>query len=220
MQDINVLVAPESQSSRVVEFTTSDGVKLSGRRYGEINENPVVLLAHMFPVDQQGWGKFPEQLTESGYSAFTFNFRGYKPSQGSKKISELGLDLAAAVQYLLSQGARGIVIVGASMGGTAAIQYVAHQDLLGVIAISPPTEFRGLNALRDIALVETSVHLMVSETDKAAHREAAILFHAPHQAGWAIEVFRSGGHGTDLLNGQYGSLVVERLIEVISGFIT
>ena len=69
-------------------------------------------------------------MNKAGYAAFSFNFRGFKPSKGDKEIPLIDRDLEGALEYLESQGVKFVFIVGASMGGTAAIKVAAHRDII------------------------------------------------------------------------------------------
>ena len=74
--------APSTTSGSVfgstpVSFTTSDGVRLSGRVFGPQSAGAGVVLTHMLPAYQTSW--FPEaaHLADEGYRVLTFDLRGY-----------------------------------------------------------------------------------------------------------------------------------------------
>ena len=67
--------------ARIVAFTSDDGIALSGLWYGEGGN--VVILSHQYDLDQSAWADVANSLADQGYGVLTYNFRGYKPSEGA-----------------------------------------------------------------------------------------------------------------------------------------
>ena len=200
-----------------VLFAASDGVTLHGRLFGD--GQPSVVLAHMYPADQRSWQSFAETLAKRGYTVLTFDFRGYGRSAGEKEIQKISQDVEGAVGYLRSQEARGIFLIGASMGGTASLKVAARERFLGVATLSAPTEFRGLEVLDQMGQVESPVLLIAAEEDKPAREAAGVLYEAALGASQRLqEIYRGKDHGTDLLDGEYGRFVEDRLLQFVQGF--
>ena len=196
-----------------VTFTTIDGVDLRGRHFGD--GEVTVVLAHMFPADQESWKPFAETLAAEGYAAFTFNFRGYAPSSGTREIERIGADLQGALAYLEGMGASKVFLVGASMGGTAAVRVATQRAVLGVVGVSAPTTFRGLDALPPGTEPRSPVLFLAAEDDRAAQQSAAALYDAS-SAPRLLEVYTGAEHGTDLVYGQHAALVQRRILEFLT----
>jgi alpha-beta hydrolase superfamily lysophospholipase len=196
-------------------FTTSDGVRLHGRLFG--SGNPGVILAHMEGADQRSWQPFAETIAGAGLKALTFDFRGHGRSGGKKEAEKLDLDMAAAVQVMRDQGARGILLMGAGMGGAAALKMAAQEQFLGVLTLSAPTEFEGLDALAGMGEVEMPIMLIVAEDDEAAQKAAGDLFDAAPEER-VYQAFRGGEHGTDMLSGPLGEEVQESLRDFLDAW--
>ncbi|MDE2801600.1 MAG: alpha/beta hydrolase [Chloroflexota bacterium] len=198
-----------------VEFASTDGVPLCGRHYG--NGDVTVVLAHMRPSDQESWQPLAETLAREGYAAFTFNFRGYEPSGGDKEIGLIDFDLGGALDYLSTLGVDRPVLVGASMGGTAAVKVAANRDVGGVIALSAPADIEGLSASEYVAAVDEPKYFMVAEDDTVARLDGAALYDASSEPRY-FEVFTGGEHGSDLVYGRHSELVQERILELLELF--
>ena len=198
-----------------VAFNTKDGVTLCGRLYGA--GQPSVVLSHMQPTDQESWADFAETAAQQGYTALTFNFRGYAPSGGEREISKLDVDVEAAVDFLLSRGAKGIFLIGASMGGTASVKYASREGVLGVAALSAPTEFEGLEALGDASAVVGPKLFIAAEGDRSAQQAAAAYYEATPEPR-ILEIYTGSDHGTNLLEGAHGAQVTGRLLEFMEIF--
>jgi len=199
-----------------VQFPSTDGTLLSGHHYGY--SDITVVLAHMFPSDPQIRREFADFLNKAGYAAFSFNFRGFKPSKGKKETHLIYKDLDGAIEYLENTGVKIFFIIGAGMGGTAAIKVAAYRDTTGVVAISAPSEIDGLSAEEEAKLVAGAKLFFAAEGDKSAQNSAGELFHAS-KSPKLFESFSGNEHGMDLLYGQHAVNIQHRIIDFIHGFV-
>ena len=143
---------PDLSGSRAVTFESRDGVTLEGRLFGDGSTG--VVLSHMRPADQRSWFAFANRLADQGYLVLTYDFRGYCPggdggcSQGDLQISAIWQDVLGAMDFVRSQGATTVALVGASMGGTASLVAAAQEgsDAAVVVTLSAPVSIEGLDA--------------------------------------------------------------------------
>jgi pimeloyl-ACP methyl ester carboxylesterase len=195
--------------SRPVTFRSRDGVRLSGRLFGPDDATAGVVLAHMLPADQTSWFDFAQRLGTMGYRALTFDFRGYCPggdagcSSGERDVAAIWQDVLGAVDEVRSGGVSRIALVGASMGGTAAL-VATSQDPEGVQAIvtlSAASSIEGLSADLNVLQTITAAKLFVAgSTDTVAAESAQTFFDTSLQPK-RVELLTTSDHGTDLLEG-------------------
>lgn len=185
-------------AERSVTFATSDGLTLTGRLFGSGHVG--VVLAHMLPSDATSWYSAARKIADAGYFVLAFNFRGYDGSQGTKSTAGASKDLKAARDMLVGRGAQGVVLVGASTGGTAAIAAAGTIDPLAIVAISPPLRFAGLDAVVVAGRVQRPVLLMAARDDQPAMTSLETLSRALPNAD--TKVFDGSAHGTTLLRGR------------------
>ena len=129
----------EPSAGSIVRFSTDDGIELTGEFRG--NGGMGIALAHAFPEDRASWADFADFLEGKGYLTLTFDFRGYGDSAGTRNIPEMWRDVTAAASRLRARGAQSIMLIGASMGGTASLIAASRTDVNGVITLSAPTMF-------------------------------------------------------------------------------
>ena len=196
-----------------VRFTTSDGVVLAGTVFGDGAVG--VVLAHMFPTDQTSWQPFARQLAAEGYRALAFDFRGFGRSGGSRRVDEIDLDVRAAAAYLRSQGARRIVLVGASMGGTASIKAATPGGVDALIAISSPMRFRGLN-VSETELTRLTMPSLWSTSDRDSVTPAMRAMHAAAGGRKALHVYSGSAHGTYIFDSAHGPDLTGRILVFIA----
>jgi pimeloyl-ACP methyl ester carboxylesterase len=191
---------PAAGVSEGVSFQTEDGLTIRGHLFGD--GDTAVILCHMRPSDQSSWYPFAEELAAADYTALTFDFRGYGESGGEQELSKVDLDVEAALAAMRERGHERIYLVGASMGGTAALMVAAREEVAGVVAMSAPAQFEGLDAEELIAQVSEPKLFIASEGDASAMTSLETLF---EQAAEPKEqkVFEGLAHGTKLLEEEH-----------------
>jgi len=200
--------------STAVSFRSPDGVKLAGRVFGDGQVG--VVLAHMFPADQTSWWAFARVLAENGFTVLTFDFRGYCPggvagcSEGQRDVAAMWQDVLGAVDFMMARGLVRVMLVGASMGGTASLIAAAQPGVpvVAIVALSAPQSFEGLTADRTVLGNVTAAKLFVAgNSDPTGAATAAQAMYDQSPPPKQVEIFTSSDHGTDLLTGNQSGRV-------------
>lgn len=211
--------------SRAVSFESSDGVKIEGRLFGEGDVG--VVLSHMLPADQTSWWDFAQTLAGRGYMALTYDFRGYCPggaagcSKGTKDVAAIWQDVMGAIRFLRSQGAVRIVLMGASMGGTASLIAAAEEGsgVRAVITLSAPMSIEGLVADAGVLTRITAAKLFVAGVgDPTGAADAAQQLYDRSPPPKRLEILPSNDHGTDLLTGSQGGILSTLMLGYVDQF--
>jgi uncharacterized protein len=201
--------------SKPVSFRSTDGIRLEGRLFGPANTTAVV-LSHMLPSDQSSWWDFADRLANDGFMALTFDFRGYCPggsagcSRGQKDVSSIWRDVLGAISYVRSRGANRVMLVGASMGGTASLVAASQPDadVAAVVTLSAPTSIEGLSATADVLTRVSGAKLFIAGLgDPTGAADAAQQLYAQAPPPKRIEIVPANDHGTDLLTGSQAEVV-------------
>lgn len=200
-------------TARVVRFTSDDGVELVGDVRGEGTTG--VVLAHMFPTDRSSWEPFAERLAGEGYLTLAFDFRGFGDSGGERAIAEIWRDVVAAADALRSRGVERVVLVGASMGGTASLVAASRSQIDGVVTVSAPTTFEGLTAGPDVVRAVQAPKLFVAANGDSAAADAAQSFYTDAPPPKRVEILSGDQHGTELLEGPQGELVRNVILDFL-----
>jgi pimeloyl-ACP methyl ester carboxylesterase len=207
-----------------VGFRAADGVKLEGRVFGSGEDG--VVLAHMFPADQRSWWSFARTLADEGYRVLTFDFRGYCPggdagcSGGDKDIPSTWQDVVGAAAYLRDTGARTVLLVGASMGGTASLIAAAEPEVAAaaIVTLSAPTSFEGLSIDPGTLQNVSAPKLFVAATGDASAAQMAQELYDGSLGSRRLEIVPTDDHGTALLSGPRGEEVQSLLIGYLGQF--
>jgi len=114
---------------------TSDGVRLYAIEAGR--GPTTVVLAHQGLSNLCDTIDYAKTLLASGLRIVAFDFRGNGLSQRpTQNALALGRDLAAAVARAHDNGAEHVFLIGASMGGAAAVQNSAGLPVAGIVSLS------------------------------------------------------------------------------------
>jgi pimeloyl-ACP methyl ester carboxylesterase len=195
--------SPTPVPGEAVTFRASDGVRIAGRLFGEGRVG--VVLGHSIDGDQTEWWNFAEVVADAGHAALAIDFRGYCPGEDAG-CSEDGStrdawrDLLAGARFLRERGVKDIVLIGASMGGTASVLAAAEARprVSGVITLSAPTACCGIEVDRSIVgAVGAQMLFIAGRFDGEAPRSAQAFTRWAGSAGEAV-ILETGEHGTDL----------------------
>jgi pimeloyl-ACP methyl ester carboxylesterase len=115
-------------------FKASDGAELSGRLFGQGDVG--IVLSHMadHANDQTDWFWFAGLLADRGYRVLTYDRRGVCPgdlggcSVGNDAYADHWKDVVGAVATLRTEGARRVVVIGASLGAADCLRAAEERD--------------------------------------------------------------------------------------------
>ncbi len=193
-QEVSEEATDVPEITKTARFITEDGEEISGLVYGQGEIG--IVLAHMRGRNQSSWREFAMNASGTGYVVLTFDFRGYGDSTGEKD-KRMDRDLEAAVRYMFFvENVRKVVIIGASMGGTAAITIADEYNVAAVAAISPSTTYGRIDALESASTMKTPLLLVVAENDPPFNGYVNSLLNAASTTRY-LEMTGSQ-HGTNL----------------------
>ena len=152
-----------------------------------------VVLGHQAGSDLCEWLPQARRLATQDRQVLAFDFG---PS------ADIGKDMVAAAAELRRRGADRLVLVGSSMGGTAAIEAAAEitPPVAGVVGLSGPEEYQGegADAASAAPKLRVPVLFIVAEDDPPFDDTARALDKAVPSREKLV-VLEGGGHGTSLL---------------------
>lgn len=128
-----------------LSLRTSDGLALAARIRAAGEPRAAAVVVHGFTArqDHPEVMAVADALASHGFDVVTYDARGHGESEG---ICTLGhherADVAAAVAVARDRSPH-VVVVGASMGGIAALRYAADDPTLaGLVTVSAPANWR------------------------------------------------------------------------------
>jgi dienelactone hydrolase len=200
-----------------VGFQTTDGVTIRGHLYEPTGpRRKVVILAHMSSNDQEAWSGFAQELAAAGIAALTFDFRGYGETGGAQDVPNIHRDLDAAVRFMRARDYPQVYVVGAEMGGTAALKVAASREVAGVVAVSAPRSIMGLNAEADVANIRAPKLFVASRDDPSGAADDLEYFRTRAPAPTETLLYDGRDQGTGFLEGA----VASQFKAQITGFVS
>lgn len=211
-------LAPIVNASRVVTFTTADGATLHGTMYG--SGSTAVIFSTMGAQQQDTWAKMARATADAGYLALTYNFRFWvsetRIQDGLR--ANIADDLRAAIVFARGQGAKQIILVGASLGGMATAKVAGEAQAAAVIIMAAPLSARGLAVRVEAAELQamTMPKLFVSSENDATISPAdarQMVDQAPEPK--TVYLYPGTAHGTELFETQHAADLTQRLLAFI-----
>jgi pimeloyl-ACP methyl ester carboxylesterase len=190
---------PDGCIATNARFRTTDGVRLEGAVLGRGDTG--VVFAHQVAGDRCQWLAFARELSAKGYRALVFDMRGYGSSSGSANIAP-HRDVAAAAAALRRRGAKRIVLVGASMGGTGVVAAAPgiRPPISGLVDLSGPTGFGGVNALPAAKRLRAPALFVAGRDDGDFATATRTLYRAAATKDKALLIAPTSWHGVDLVS--------------------
>ncbi len=108
-----------------------------------------------------------------------------------------------------------VFLVGASMGGTAAIRVAAENPTAGVVSLSAPMAFRGLDAGEAIRKITVPCLFVAAEGDGSAAAAARDFNKAAKSPERLLLIVPGPEHGTRLFDGPEGPKVEEAILDFL-----
>ncbi len=124
-------------TARKMVVTTADDVNLAGVAFGA-GERGVLLLPQA-GADLCRWWDYADELVRAGFHVLAIDLRGTGYSDAGP-TADYTADATAAVGALKKDGAKRVVVVGASLGAATALVTAARipDQVAGVVSLSYP----------------------------------------------------------------------------------
>lgn len=198
-----------------ISFTTTDGVALYGILYGQ--GQVALVLAPSYPGGLEGWRPFAEKISSQGYRALTFDFRGQGKSEGTRSSADAATDLAAAITVMRENIAERIVVLGAGLGGMAAIQAVPQNEgVIGMAVLSSPRSFDGLE-ITDADLAALNIPSLWLGTRNDMTQNVEDMYNVAGGTDKQLWIYEGSSlHGTFMFDGADRPDLEQRLSDFIA----
>ncbi|MGW2589212.1 alpha/beta hydrolase family protein [Streptomyces sp. NPDC001515] len=152
--DFGCLTAAEAKRSSIT-FTIDDGSE-TGTYAPKGGSGAGIVLAHQSDGTACQWKDKADELSKAGYRVLAVNSNG-------QEVAEV----VGAAGYLRDKGAKKLLLMGASKGGTAVLaaapRLTPQPD--AVVALSAPTRYQTMNALKAVPELTAPVLYMAAERD-------------------------------------------------------
>lgn len=173
-----------------------DGKKVAIRVAGArlhgvvVGHGPVgVVLAHEKGDDLCSWLPYAHHLARLGFAALAFDFETY--------AAGLVESVVAAADALRRHATAGIVLIGASMGGTAVLDAARKvPDVVGVVSASGPASYGDADASRAVRELRVPLLFIVARDDTEFVGDARSLYRHARSSDKTLEVLPGFAHGT------------------------
>lgn len=232
----NAAGGPSTLKETPLQLKTSDGVELAASYYAPPapekagTPSPAAVLIHMYPAERRSWAPILGYLHYAGFAVLSYDIRGTGGSAGAGDLAlkyqtrDSGLfqsawhDAEAAVKWLAARpevDGKRVVLIGASIGSSIAIEYAAQNaEVKAIVCLSPGTGYMNVDTKAHIARCGERPILLAAPAAEREDPEALAKLYPK-----AMVDLRPGGrdqHGTNMFATDYGESLVQRIIEFIA----
>lgn len=149
-----------------------------------------VILAHQVDSDLCQWKQIWPDFTAKGYRVMAISMH-----------ADITADVVAAVKQLRAQGVQKVVLVGASMGGSAVLAAAGTitPAVQAVVSLSGPSDFGGANAIGAVKTLQVPVAYFAGKQDTEFAGDADSMYDATTEKDKFLHVIDpSSDHGVSL----------------------
>jgi pimeloyl-ACP methyl ester carboxylesterase len=187
-------------TAQALWLTTDDRVRLYAIEAGDGNTG--VILAHQGRSNLCEELPYAKTLVAAGLRVLAFDFRnnGHSASPTRNALA-YRRDFAAAIKQLRSGGARRVFLIGASMGGAAAVQNSGGLPLAGVVSLSGTRLWSGfgINKPGPVALRAPFLYVGSKSDWRAPLKEARSIIRNVGSRDKRSLFYRGSLHGWQLV---------------------
>ena len=203
-------------ASHTVTFDTPDAATIEGTLYGA---GDIAVIFSVMGNCKRGWEDVADLVAHNGMTALTYQWRGCRDSGSvdNVEIQKFVDDLRGAINFMREQGAKKIILAGASLGGCASAKLAVESQADGLIVIASPPEisqwgFEIVSA--DLNIDIPKLFITAENDDTVSPNETHALYDlAADPKEW--QTYPGSAHGTDLFEGDSRAELQERILEFI-----
>ena len=167
-----------------------------------------------------GWREFAQLTAAQGLMALTYPWRDCGTS-GPTNEAELSRnfvnDARGAANFVREQGAKKIILVGASLGGLASAKLARESQASGLVIFASPAEIPQWDFRIEAADLDTDIPklFLTTENDTVVPlRSSRALYDlAAEPKEW--QTYPGYAHGTDLFDSESGEEAQQRILQFI-----
>jgi len=203
-------------SVQEITFTTPDGKDIPGLLYGS---GETVVIFSVMGNCKRGWEDMAQRVAENGMMALTYQWRGCTES-GTVLESQLQKfvdDLRGAIRFVRDQGAKKIILAGASLGGVASAKLAVESSPNALIIVASPREIEEWGF--EIGLGDVNIDMpklfITAENDGVVSMERSheLFDLVAEPKEW--QTYPGTAHGTDLFDTESGEAMQKRILDFI-----
>jgi pimeloyl-ACP methyl ester carboxylesterase len=192
-----------AEQSRTVRFPSGNGAAIAGVVFGSGRVG--LVLAHQVNGDMCEWVPYARQLAARGYSTLAIDMNGFgasQPSAGFPARPRYDQDLLAGAALLRGRGVTKVVLVGATLGGLAAVVAAseARPPVTAVVDISGPADLSGLDEVAAAGRLTVPLLCLAGERDEFVDDMRAVAAAAKTPQHRLVVIPGTASHGIALID--------------------
>lgn len=205
----------DTSAPHTISFETAEGATVSGELYGT---GETAVIFSVMGNCKPGWREFAQVTAENGFMALTYLWHGCKMNSADEMLIQKFLeDTRAAITFVRKQGAKKIILVGASLGGCASAKLAVESQASGIVVLAAPPSIPQWGFEIETKDLNTNIPklFITAENDDTVPAKAthALYDLAAEPKEW--QTYPGLAHGTDLFGTESGEEIQQRILKFI-----
>lgn len=172
-----------------VALVASDGLKVGGESWGKGTRG--VVLVHGDGRSRADWSAWGPRLAAQGMAVVAPDVRGHGATSLGHEPNDAdwaaaSRDVAAAVQWLRTKGARHVSVVGVDVGGNLALAAASAGGVDDLAWVAPRPSAHGMTARLQMGAWPGPILLIATQADALSARTADLLGEAAQGAHYVL----------------------------------
>ncbi len=151
--------------------------------------------------------------------ALTYQWRGCRESGSvdENEIQKFVEDARGAINFARGQGAKKIILVGASLGGLASAKVAVETQASGLVVLASPPSIPQWGFEIEPADLNTDIPklFITAENDNTVSADDSRALYALAAEPKEWQTYPGTAHGTDLFDGENGAELEQRILRFI-----
>jgi hypothetical protein len=198
--------------ARLVDFTASDGARLSGTLYGQGTR--AVILSNEGDNASAPWQPIAQQLAARGYLVLSYAYRPVDANFDGLAAFALS-DLRGAAAFIRARPTpiTRLILIGASLGALEEVKVAAAMPCDGLVVISAPLGYQDVQ-ISDANLARLSMpKLFVTSQDNQPFAGDTLHMFDVSPPPKDKLVYPGDTHGVRLFSGENGPALLSAILE-------
>jgi dienelactone hydrolase len=178
-----------------------------------------VIFSNRSDKGQESWASMAQRAAQAGYLAMTFDYRAWRGAGqfDLEQLNQADIDLLAAADFVRSEGAQLIALVGASLGGIASVKDAAAIAPAALIGFGSPMGNPALTIKVEPAELQNDIPKLFIASKEDTLLPAAETRQMYDLAAEPKTYFEYPGaaHATDLLLGPAAGDLAQKLLDFL-----
>jgi dienelactone hydrolase len=195
-----------------VTFSADGKTEIKGWLYG--SGTTAFVASHQVRQSKTDWNTSAPWLAAKGYMFLAFTHEDYDPGAWGRDLDKLSNELLAGIKFVKEQGAKKIILIGASMGGAVVMRTAAKTEIAGYITLSGSYDHYDFDpeAASTKATLNSPAGKLFVNTEGDAGAASTKQAYDEAKEPKELKIYSGGTHGVRMFDTDFRQDLIDRIL--------